>query len=1062
VAVADRRLVFDLIGRDRLSGVLDHAGDHADRMARRIERASDDSNQAIDEFTRNADGRLRDARGRFVAAGDAARRMGDDVDGGSRRSGSALQRLRGIAQAAGAGLLALGTAGASSSSSLLGVGVAAGVSAAPALGALIPMLTGGAAAALTAKLAFSGVGEAAGLAGEDQKKYAEALGKMSKPQADFTKQLVDSKKEFSGLGKDVQAVVLPSFTKALKDAAPTIKVVKGGIEGMAEVFADFGDTFGKLFGSGQFQDALRKNLFMGQEFIARMISPMSTLTQSLLDFGAKSKPTLDSFGRGISGLMGQGVPGFFKGLEGGISGAAKMFDGLLAGITKLLPALGEFAGKVADSMGPALGQIFESGAKNATVGLKALGDVIQFLKPLFGEVGAMARIMSLELGVIADIAKTAGTVVLESLWPSFRQADQAVGPLQRLATWLENNKGAVLEFTRAASSGIVDFAGSVVQHVPEVIQLFRLMATGMLTALDGLISGAAHAFGWIPGLGPKLQTANREFDKFKNGFITGLHNAEDSSRSFADRVAPRLAANKLRMNIDNWTSQIAIAKQKLSDKNLPSSKKAALRADIADLTAKVVQAKRELKSVKDQSATLTVTRRTVFESVTRSGGSTQAAKNAAETMGRGRASGGLVPRYAGGGDVQALPYGGLVSGPGTGTSDSILAFMSQGAAMVSNQEFVVNARATARFLPLLEAINSGKLQRFAHGGPVRRVTASNRREIGKDTSRGRLPQLVGSRSQISSMVNELVGDITRAFRGIKTSLDNRLVASIERSNKRLQTLAAQRDSIAARIAAARTFASDTTATARGTAALSSLGEESLTRGGGGIKAALQGKLTQITQFQRYIAILAKNGLNKGLLRQILEMGPEAGFAYASTLAGASKTMIGQINATQSQIDKASTSLGRAGADLLYDSGKNAGRGFLAGLAGQQKAIENLMLRIAKGMQSSIRKALGIRSPSRVMAWLGARSTDGIGVGAVSRIPALRNSMAKVSAAVAGTRIAIPPAVAAGGAPAAAPAMVRAEFHIHGAMDPVAVGREVRRVLLELKRTYGLNIDLGVA
>ncbi|GAA0347909.1 hypothetical protein NE235_10725 [Actinoallomurus spadix] len=56
--------------------------------------------------------------------------------------------------------------------------------------------------------------------------------------------------------------------------------------------------------------------------------------------------------------------------------------------------------------------------------------------------------------------------------------------------------------------------------------------------------------------------------------------------------------------------------------------------------------------------------------------------------------------YATGGPVQRFPTGGSVSGPGTATSDSI-------PAMLSNGEFVVNAAQTARFLPLLEAINSG-------------------------------------------------------------------------------------------------------------------------------------------------------------------------------------------------------------------------------------------------------------------------------------------------------------------------------------------------------------------
>jgi len=54
--------------------------------------------------------------------------------------------------------------------------------------------------------------------------------------------------------------------------------------------------------------------------------------------------------------------------------------------------------------------------------------------------------------------------------------------------------------------------------------------------------------------------------------------------------------------------------------------------------------------------------------------------------------------------------GGQVHGPGSGTSDSILARLSDG-------EFVVNAKSTSEYLPLLEAINADK---FATGGRVGR------------------------------------------------------------------------------------------------------------------------------------------------------------------------------------------------------------------------------------------------------------------------------------------------------------------------------------------------------
>lgn len=55
--------------------------------------------------------------------------------------------------------------------------------------------------------------------------------------------------------------------------------------------------------------------------------------------------------------------------------------------------------------------------------------------------------------------------------------------------------------------------------------------------------------------------------------------------------------------------------------------------------------------------------------------------------------------------------GGYISGPGTGTSDSI-------PALLSNGEMVIKASAVSKHRSLLEAINSGQAQHFASGGVV--------------------------------------------------------------------------------------------------------------------------------------------------------------------------------------------------------------------------------------------------------------------------------------------------------------------------------------------------------
>ena len=336
-----------------------------------------------------------------------------------------------------------------------------------------------------------------------------------------------------------------------------------------------------------------------------------------------------------------------------------------------------------------------------------------------------------------------------------------------------------------------------------------------------------------------------------------------------------------------------------------------------------------------------------------------------------------------------------------------------------------------------------------------RSPSKKTKALAQDVGKGFISGLTGSRDKIKSVAADLAKDIKTAFTGKKES---NLLKSVERQTKKLLEAAAKRDAIAKKIADAKAYAADTTKTARDQASLSSLGMDADQVTAGGIKGGLAAKLAQIKQFSKYVDILAKRGLNKGLIRQILNMGPEAGYAYASALAGADKTTIASINKTQSAIDSETKKLGDKGADILYDSGKNAGKGFLKGLEGQQKDIEKLMLKIAQGMQRSIKRALGIKSPSTVMAKLGAHSTEGLARGLVEGLPSLDRSLARVSGRVSGIQPVLGrPAV--GGRNGAGTVI---HLHVDGAVvDTLGFARAARQALLELKRAHGFA-DLGIA
>jgi hypothetical protein len=397
------------------------------------------------------------------------------------------------------------------------------------------------------------------------------------------------------------------------------------------------------------------------------------------------------------------------------------------------------------------------------------------------------------------------------------------------------------------------------------------------------------------------------------------------------------------------------------------------------------------------------------------------------------AQGGLV-RYARGGRIPGFPSGGPVQGPGTGTSDSILA-------RVSNGEFVVNAKETAKHLPLLEAINSGKFSAAAGmaggglagagaaageglaagiGAATGGVEAAARamaaavvtavrtelqisspsrrtRALAKDVGAGFISGLTGSKAKIKSVSTDLAKDIRAAFSGRKES---NLLKMVNRETKDLLTLAGKRDAISKKIADANKFATDTASKARATGGLASIVQQDQFSPKF-VKQQMQASLADIKSFTANVQKLQKKGLNKDLLRQILEMGPEQGAQFAKSLAGADKATIKQYNSLNTSINKESSKLGKVGADMLYDSGKHAGKGFLTGLKAQQKDIEKLMLSIAKGMQKAIKKALGIKSPSTVFAAIGRNIGDGLVSGMAASHPKVSAAAKRIGSAAAG-------------------------------------------------------------
>jgi hypothetical protein len=271
-------------------------------------------------------------------------------------------------------------------------------------------------------------------------------------------------------------------------------------------------------------------------------------------------------------------------------------------------------------------------------------------------------------------------------------------------------------------------------------------------------------------------------------------------------------------------------------------------------------------------------------------------------------------------------------------------------------------------------VGHGKAAQAAVISLARKIIA-----IGEGLKVGFLKSLTGTSAQIDSAFKNLERKILSTFRGLRTNVDDRLVKNLRTQNAKLSALAKQRDKIAETIKAANEKAAEVTQAARQFASLTgaagALGEDQpLTSDA--LEAQLRKRLADLRRFQSDLAALAKRGLNKDLLGQLIAAGPEQGGQLAAAIAKGTNTTIAELNATSKEIAATAGQLGKDSSDLLFDAGKQAGKGFLAGLKAQQKEIVKLMTELAEQVARTVKKTLKIRSPSRVMHGLGLDTLQG--------------------------------------------------------------------------------------
>ena len=139
------------------------------------------------------------------------------------------------------------------------------------------------------------------------------------------------------------------------------------------------------------------------------------------------------------------------------------------------------------------------------------------------------------------------------------------------------------------------------------------------------------------------------------------------------------------------------------------------------------------------------------------------------------------------------------------------------------------------------------------------------------------------------------------------------------------------------------------------------------------------QIAKTKQFMQTMAELRKRGLNDTMYKELMSKGLEAQ-PFLDNIIESGWGGIANLNQLSSELEKVSEQLGKTAAKELYQAGVDTAQGFVDGLAKKQAAISAQMEKIADSLVKSIKKKLGIKSPSKEFEKIGGYSMLGLAKG----------------------------------------------------------------------------------
>jgi len=142
---------------------------------------------------------------------------------------------------------------------------------------------------------------------------------------------------------------------------------------------------------------------------------------------------------------------------------------------------------------------------------------------------------------------------------------------------------------------------------------------------------------------------------------------------------------------------------------------------------------------------------------------------------------------------------------------------------------------------------------------------------------------------------------------------------------------------------------------------------------------LQKQIVDTQIFTAQLQKLREMGLNDDMYKELLAKGIDA-TPFITQILNGGQTSVNELNTLNSALQTSAQSLGSSASTALYQAGVDAAAGLVKGLENQQAAIEAQMDKIALSMVAAIKRALGIKSPSREFMEIGDWSMKGLALG----------------------------------------------------------------------------------